>query len=47
MAIVETPPCKWTPPVCNDREYPKRPIREERREKSQKTGNYINCLGLV
>lgn len=18
MAIVETPPCKWTPPVCND-----------------------------
>ena len=29
MAIVETPPCKWTPPVCNDKEYPERPIKEK------------------
>lgn len=36
MAIVETPPCKWTPPVCNDKEYPKRPITAKKTEGSEK-----------
>ena len=40
MAIVETPPCKWIPPACNDREYPKRPITAKKTEGSEKEPEY-------
>lgn len=40
MAIVETPPCKWTPPICNDNEHPERPIREKKTEGNEKEPEY-------
>lgn len=40
MAIVETPPCKWTPPVCNDNEYSERPIRAKKIEGNKKELEY-------
>lgn len=46
MAIVETPPCKWTPPVCNDKEYPERPITAKKTEGSEKEPEYRKPLQL-